>query len=63
MKKFCLISSLLFVLHVQAETNQVQLAMADIGVIKTSLSDDVPTKKWAESVYPPARQGSPEESG
>ncbi|MCH9848590.1 MAG: DUF3106 domain-containing protein, partial [Betaproteobacteria bacterium] len=48
MKKFWLLVSLLFVMHVQAATNQAQLAMADIGVIKTSLSDDAPAKKWAE---------------
>jgi len=48
MKKFWLVTSFLFVLHVQAETNPVYLTMADIGVIKTSLSEDAPAKKWAE---------------
>jgi hypothetical protein len=45
MKKFWLLVNLLFAMHVQAATNQEQLAMADIGAIKTSLSDDAPAKK------------------
>lgn len=52
MKKLWLVFGFVFAMHVQAQTNQEKLAMADIGAIKTSLNGDenaeVAIKKWAE---------------
>ena len=50
MKQLWLLFGILFAVHVQAQTTQEKLAMADIGAIKTSLNDDanVSKKKWVE---------------